>query len=91
MSTTRAVSHIFGRPINCYGPTNICNKNCIAIKNAEDDRRVDFRKARDELAAVIREKESALEPKQCVLDTISQRGEPQKDYCGFCCDFRHMQ
>ena len=48
-------------------------KSCIAIKTKEDDRRADLKKARDELATVIREKESELDSKkrkQVVLDTI---------------------
>jgi len=71
MSTTRAVAHILGRPV--MGQTTSGIKSCIAIKKAEDDRRADLKKARDELAAVIREKESALgskKRKQSVLDTI---------------------
>ena len=59
MSTTRAVAHILGRPV--MGQTTSGIKSCIAIKKAEDDRRADLKKAGIELAAVIREKESALD------------------------------
>ena len=71
MSTTRAVAHILGRPV--MGQTTSGIKSCIAIKKAEDDRCADLKKARDELAAVNREKESVLDSKirkQGVLDTI---------------------
>ena len=67
MSTT----HILGRPV--MGQTTSGIKSCIAIKKAEDDRHADLKKARDELAAVIREGESVLDSikrKQGVLDTI---------------------
>ena len=71
MSTTRAVAHIFGRSVMGQATPGI--KGCIAIKTEEDDRRADLKKARDELGAVIREKESGMNSrkrKQGVLDAL---------------------
>ena len=48
-------------------------KGCIAIKNKEEDRRADLKKARDELGSVIREKEAAMNSKkrkQVMMDSL---------------------
>ena len=71
MSTTQAVTHILGRSVMGQSTPGI--KGCIAIKTGEDDRRADLKKAKDELGAVIREKESAMDSKkrkQVVLDAL---------------------
>ena len=71
ISTTRAVSHILGRPVMGQGTAGI--KGCIAIKNKEEDRRADLKKARDELGGAIREKEAALNSKkrkQVVMESL---------------------
>ena len=39
-------------------------KGCIALKNKEEDRRADLKKARDELGGIIREKEAAMNSKK---------------------------
>jgi hypothetical protein len=62
MSTTRAVAHILGRPV--MGKATAGIKSCIPIKTNEKDRRGDLKQARDALAVVIREKESAKASKK---------------------------
>ena len=71
ISTTRAVSHILGRPV--MGQSKAGIKGCIALKNKEEDRRADLKKARDELGGIIREKEAAMNSKkrkQVVMDSL---------------------
>ena len=57
ISTTRAVSHVLGRPV--MGQSTAGIKVCITIKPKEEDRRADLKKARDELGGNFREKEAA--------------------------------
>ena len=71
ISTTRAVSHILGRPV--MGQSTAGIKGCIALKNKEEDRGADLKKARDELGGIIREKEAAMNSKkrkQVVMDSL---------------------
>jgi hypothetical protein len=62
ISTTRAVSHVLGRPV--IGQSTAGIKVGITIKNNAADRRADLKKARDELSGNIREKEAALNKKR---------------------------
>ena len=70
ISTTRAVSHVLGRPV--MGQSTAGIKVCITIKKKEEVRRADLKKARAELSGNIREKEAALNKKrkQVVMDSL---------------------
>jgi hypothetical protein len=47
MSSTRAVAHIFGRPVMGQAAARI--KSCIAVEAKEEDRHADLKNARDKL------------------------------------------